>query len=155
MPTFTPRFSITAARPFISASISAAKRQKSTASRVTGPEVTEFIDCLISRNPARMSGYYTSAIRRRCAMPILKKGTRTTIPSPVKSPSLKASTIAAHPGTKEKPHLWRFFRRANHQQVTEDTVLRSQRRAGLPHGQRILFPQGAVTWDAASNQIKS
>jgi hypothetical protein len=56
----------------------------------------------------------------------------------------------------EKPHLWRFFQGVrNHQQVTEDAVFGHNAALACHMANESYFRKAAVTWDAASNQIKS
>src|SRR6266852_7084623 len=103
-PTSTPRFSITAARRFISASISAAIRRKFIASRAPrASSKSPNTPSPISRNPAKTNppAITPPAIRERCAKRIRRNGTRTTTPSPARNPSGRDSPIAALPGTKK------------------------------------------------------
>jgi len=122
-------FRLRAARPVLSPPQSRLrKRRKSIASRVSKGilEVTEFT---IAYFPAIRRGRISQLLHFRLstsdgAMPISKNGTRTTIPSPVKNPSPKGSTIAGASWDEEKTAPMEILpgARENHQQVTEDTV---------------------------------
>jgi len=86
----------------------------------------------------------------------LKKWHQDHDPKPGKEPVTEGFHYRGASWDEEKPHLWEILPgRAKPSASHRRHGLRPQRRAGLPHGQRILFPQSAVTWDAASNQIKS
>ena len=57
---------------------------------------------------------------------------------------------------EEKPHLWKYFQGVrNRQQVTEDAIFGHHAALACHMANESYFRHAAVTWDPASNQIKS
>src|SRR5216684_1406630 len=100
--------------------------------------------------------YYASSYPKALHEAYLKKWHEEHDPKPGKEPITEGFTYRGASWDEEKPHLWRFFQGVrNHQQVTEDTVFGHNAALACHMANESYFRKAAVTWDAASNQIKS
>ncbi len=100
--------------------------------------------------------YYTSGYPQAMRDAYLKKWHQDHDPKPGKEPVTEGFHYRGASWDEEKPHLWRFFQGVrNHQQVTEDTVFGHNAALACHMANESYFRKSAVTWDAASNQIKS
>ena len=100
--------------------------------------------------------YYTSSYPKALREAYLKKWHEEYDPKPGKEPIAEGFHYRGASWDEEKPHLWRFFQGArNHQQVTEDAVFGHNAALACHMANESYFRKAAVTWDAASNQIRS
>ena len=120
-------------------------------------EVTEYAITYFPQSGEDESpSYYTSGYPQAMRDAYLKKWHEDHDPKPGKEPMKEGFTYRGESWDAEKPHLWRFFQGArNHQQVTEDTVFGHNAALACHMANESYFRKAAVTWDAASNQIKS
>src|SRR5467141_3150880 len=120
-------------------------------------EVTEFTIAYFPQSGDDESpSYYTSGYPQAMRDAYLKKWHQDHDPKPGKEPVTEGFHYRGASWDEEKPHLWRFFQGArNHQQVTEDTVFGHNAALACHMANESYFRKAAVTWDAASNQIKS
>src|SRR5467141_558104 len=120
-------------------------------------EVTEFTIAYFPQSGEDGSpSYYTSGYPQVMRDAYLKKWHQDHDPKPGKEPVTEGFHYRGASWDEEKPHLWRFFQGArNHQQVTEDTVFGHNSALACHMANESYFRKAAVTWDAASNQIKS
>ncbi len=100
--------------------------------------------------------YYASSYPRAMREEYLKEFHAKHDPAPGKEPLAEAFTYKGVSWDEVKPHLWKFFQGAkNHQQVTEDAVFGHNAALACHMANESYFRRSAVTWDAASGQIKS
>jgi predicted dehydrogenase len=100
--------------------------------------------------------YYASSFPRALREPYFKKWHEDHDAKPGKEPITEGFTYRGVSWDEGKPHLWRFFQGVrNHQQVTEDAVFGHNAALACHMANESYFRKSAVTWDAASNQIKS
>jgi len=100
--------------------------------------------------------YYMSSYPRAMQAEYLKEFHAKHDPAPGKEPLAEAFTYKGVSWDEVKPHLWKFFQGAkNHQQVTEDAVFGHNAALACHMANESYFRHAAVTWDAASGQIKS
>jgi len=100
--------------------------------------------------------YYTYSFPRALREPYLKKWHEEHDAKPGKEPITEGFTYRGVPFDEEKPHLWKFFQGVrNRQPVTEDAVFGHNAALACHMANESYFRKSAVTWDAASNQIKS
>jgi predicted dehydrogenase len=120
-------------------------------------EVTEFTITYFPQSGEDESpSYYTSSYPHALREAYLKKWHEEHDPKPGKEPITEGFSYRGASWDEEKPHLWRFFQGArNHQQVTEDAVFGHHAALACHMANESYFRKAAVTWDAASNQIKS
>src|SRR5467141_902952 len=120
-------------------------------------EVTEYTITYFPQSGEDESpSYYTSGYPQAMRDAYLKKWHQDHDPKPGKEPVTEGFHYRGASWDEEKPHLWRFFQGArNHQQVTEDTVFGHNSALACHMANESYFRKAAVTWDAASNQIKS
>jgi len=120
-------------------------------------EVTEYAITYFPQSGEDESpSYYTSGYPQAMREAYLKKWHEEHDPKPGKEPIREGFSYRGESWDAEKPHLWRFFQGArNHQQVTEDTVFGHNAALACHMANQSYFRGAAVTWDAASNQIKS
>jgi len=120
-------------------------------------EVTEFnINYYPQSGEDESPSYYTSGYPQAMREAYLKKWHEEHDPKPGKEPIREGFSYRGASWDEEKPHLWRFFQGVrNHQQVTEDTVFGHNAALACHMANESYFRNAAVTWDAASGQIKS
>jgi predicted dehydrogenase len=120
-------------------------------------EVTEYTITYFPQSGEDESpSYYTSGYPQAMRDAYLKKWHEDHDPKPGKEPMKEGFTYRGESWDAEKPHLWRFFQGVrNHQQVTEDAVFGHNAALACHMANESYFRKAAVTWDAASNQIKS
>jgi len=100
--------------------------------------------------------YYTYSFPRALREPYLKKWHEDHDAKPGKEPITEGFTYRGVPFDEEKPHLWKFFQGVrNRQPVAEDAVFGHNAALACHMANESYFRKSAVTWDAASNQIKS
>src|SRR6266852_1005497 len=120
-------------------------------------EVTEFnINYYPQSGEDESPSYYTSGYPKEMRDAYLKKWHEEHDPKPGKEPIREGFSYRGASWDEEKPHLWRFFQGVrNHQQVPEDTVFGHNAALACHMANESYFRNAAVTWDAASGQIKS
>src|SRR6266404_4909069 len=100
--------------------------------------------------------YYTYSYPRAMHDAYVKKWHEDHDPKPGKEPVTEGFTYRGVSWDEEKPHLWKYFQGVrNRQQVTEDAVFGHHAALACHMANESYFRHAAVTWDAASNQIKS
>src|SRR5467141_4259790 len=100
--------------------------------------------------------YYTYSYPHAMRDAYLKKWHEDHDPKPGKEPVAEGFTYRGVSWDEEKPHLWKYFQGVrNRQQVTEDAVFGHNAALACHMANESYFRKAAVTWDAASNQIKS
>ena len=100
--------------------------------------------------------YYTYSYPHAMRDAYLKKWHEDHDPKPGKEPVTEGFTYRGVSWDEEKPHLWKYFQGVrNRQQVTEDAVFGHHAALACHMANESYFRHAAVTWDAASNQIKS
>src|SRR5438876_583176 len=120
-------------------------------------EVTEYTITYFPQSGEDESpSYYTSGYPQAMREAYLKKWHEDHDPKPGKEPMKEGFTFRGESWDAEKPHFCRFFQGVrSHQQVTEDTVFGHHAALACHMANESYFRKAAVTWDAASNQIKS
>ena len=100
--------------------------------------------------------YYTVSYPRAMRDAYLKQWHAEHDPKPGKEPVAEGFTYRGVSWDEEKPHLWKFFQGVkNRQPVTEDAVFGHNAALACHMANESYFRRAAVTWDAASGQIKS
>ena len=100
--------------------------------------------------------YYTVSYPRAMREAYLKQWHAEHDPKPGKEPVVEGFTYRGVSWDEEKPHLWKFFQGVkNRQPVTEDAVFGHNAALACHMANESYFRRAAVTWDAASGQIKS
>ncbi len=100
--------------------------------------------------------YYTVSYPRAMREAYLKQWHAEHDPKPGKEPVAEGFTYRGVSWDEEKPHLWKFFQGVkNRQPVTEDAVFGHNAALACHMANESYFRRAAVTWDAASDQIKS
>ncbi len=100
--------------------------------------------------------YYTVSYPRAMREAYLKQWHAEHDPKPGKEPVAEGFTYRGVSWDEEKPHLWKFFQGVkNRQPVTEDAVFGHNAALACHMANESYFRRAAVTWDAASGQIKS
>ncbi|PYT51215.1 MAG: gfo/Idh/MocA family oxidoreductase [Acidobacteria bacterium] len=100
--------------------------------------------------------YYTVSYPRAMREAYLKQWHAEHDPKPGKEPVAEGFTYRGVSWDEEKPHLWKFFQGVkNRQLVTEDAVFGHNAALACHMANESYFRRAAVTWDAASGQIKS
>jgi len=100
--------------------------------------------------------YYTVSYPRATREAYLKQWHAEHDPKPGKEPVAEGFTYRGVSWDEEKPHLWKFFQGVkNRQPVTEDAVFGHHAALACHMANESYFRRAAVTWDAASGQIKS
>ena len=100
--------------------------------------------------------YYTVSYPRAMREAYLKQWHAEHDPKPGKEPVAEGFTYRGVSWDEEKPHLWKFFQGVkNRQPVTEDAVFGHHAALACHMANESYFRRAAVTWDAASGQIKS
>ncbi len=100
--------------------------------------------------------YYTVSYPRAMREAYLKQRHAEHDPKPGKEPVAEGFTYRGISWDEEKPHLWKFFQGVkNRQLVTEDAVFGHNAALACHMANESYFRRAAVTWDAASGQIKS
>src|SRR6266850_1134543 len=120
-------------------------------------EVTEYAITYFPQSGEDESpSYYTSGYPKEMREAYLKKWHEEHDPKPGKEPIREGFTYRGVSWDEEKPHLWKYFQGVrNRQQVTEDAVFGHHAALACHMANESYFRKAAVTWDAASNQIKS
>src|SRR5713226_7585857 len=120
-------------------------------------EVTEFTIAYFPQSGEDASpSYYTYGYPQAMREAYFKKWHEDHDPKPGKEPMKEGFTFRGESWDAEKPHLWRFFQGVkNRQPVTEDAVFGHHAALACHMANESYFRRAAVTWDAASNQIKS
>jgi predicted dehydrogenase len=120
-------------------------------------EVTEFtITYFPQSGEDEAPSYYTSGYPQKMRDAYLKQWHEDHDPKAGKEPLKEGYTFRGDSWDDEKPHLWRFFQGVrNHQQVTEDAVFGHNAALACHMANQSYFRNAAVTWDPASNTIKS
>ncbi len=120
-------------------------------------EVTEYTITYFPQSGEDESpSYYTSGYPQAMRDAYLKKWHEDHDPKPGKEPMKEGFIFRGESWDAEKPHLWRFFQGVrNHQQVTEDALFGHNAALACHMANESYFRKAAVTWDAASNTIKS
>src|SRR2546426_276516 len=120
-------------------------------------EVTEYTITYFPQSGEDESpSYYTSGYPHALREAYLKKWHEEHNPKPGKEPVTEGFSYRGASWDEEKPHLWRFFQGVkNHQQVTEDAVFGHHAALACHMANESYFRKAAVTWDAATNTIKS
>jgi predicted dehydrogenase len=100
--------------------------------------------------------YYTVSYPRAMREAYLKQWHAEHDPKPGKEPVAEGFTYRGVSWDEEKPHLWKFFQGVkNRQPVAEDAVFGHNAALACHMANESYFRRAAVTWDAASGQIKS
>ena len=100
--------------------------------------------------------YYTVSYPRAMREAYLKQWHAEHDPKPGKEPVAEGFTYRGVSWDEEKPHLWKLFQGVkNRQPVTEDAVFGHNAALACHMANESYFRRAAVTWDAASGQIKS
>ena len=100
--------------------------------------------------------YYTSSFPRAMHDAYLKKWHEEHDPAPGKEPALEGFSYHGASWDELKPHLWTFFQAVKSRKpVTEDVVFGHHAALACHMANESYFRHAAVTWDAASLQIKS
>ena len=100
--------------------------------------------------------YYTSSFPRAMHEAYLKKWHEEHDPAPGKEPALEGFSYHGASWDELKPHLWTFFQAVKSRKpVTEDVVFGHHAALACHMANESYFRRAAVTWDAASGQIKS
>ncbi len=100
--------------------------------------------------------YYTVSYPRAMREAYLKQWHAEHDPKPGREPVAEGFTYRGVSWDEEKPHLWKFFQGVkNRQPVTEDAVFGHNAALACHMANESYFRRAAVTWDAASGQIKS
>ena len=99
--------------------------------------------------------YYTYSFPRTLREAYFKKWHEEHDAKPGREPLTEGFTYRGVSWDEEKPHLWKFFQAVrNRQPVTEDAVFGHNAALACHMANESYFRKSAVTWDAASNQIK-
>jgi predicted dehydrogenase len=100
--------------------------------------------------------YYVSSYPRAMREEYLKEFHAKHDAAPGKEPLAEAFTYKGVSWDELKPHLWKYFQGVkNHQRVTEDAVFGHNAALACHMANESYFRHAAVTWDAASGQIKT
>jgi len=100
--------------------------------------------------------YYTSSYPRQLREAYTAKWHADHDAAPGKEPVFEGFTYRGTSWDELKPHLWKFFQAVKSRQpVTEDAVFGDHAALACHMANESYFRRAAVTWDAASNSIKS
>jgi predicted dehydrogenase len=120
-------------------------------------EVTEFgIAYTPQTGEDTAPSYYTSGYARDLREAYLKKWHDDHDPAPGKEPTMEGFNFKGDSWDDVRPHLWTFFQAVkNRRPVTEDALFGHNAALACHMANESYFRKAAVTWDAASLQIKS
>ena len=120
-------------------------------------EVTEFtITYFPQSGQDEAPSYYAYGFPRAMREPYFKKWHEEHDPKPGKEPVTEGYNYRGASWDEEKPHLWKFFSAVKSRQpVVEDAVFGHNAALACHMANESYFRKAAVTWDAASNTIKS
>jgi predicted dehydrogenase len=100
--------------------------------------------------------YYASSFPRELREGYFKKWHEEHDPVPGKEPLLEGYTYKGDSWDDLRPHLWNYFQAVRSRKpVTEDAVFGHHAALACHMANESYFRKTAVTWDAASGQIKS
>jgi predicted dehydrogenase len=100
--------------------------------------------------------YYTYSYPHALLEAYLKQWHAEHDPAPGKEPTAESFSYHGASWDELKPHLWTFFRAVKSRQpVTEDAVFGHNAALACHMANESYFRRAAVTWDVATNQIKS
>jgi predicted dehydrogenase len=120
-------------------------------------EVTEYtISYFPQSGQDESPSYYTVSYPKAMREAYVAQWHKEHDPKPGKEPVAQGCIYRSVSWDEEKPHLWKFFQGVkNHQPVTEDAVFGHNAALACHMANESYFRNAAVTWDAATNQIKS
>jgi predicted dehydrogenase len=120
-------------------------------------EVTEYaISYFPQSGQDESPSYYTVSYPKAMREAYAAQWHQEHDPKPGKEPVAQGCVYRSISWDEEKPHLWKFFQGVkNHQPVTEDAVFGHNAALACHMANESYFRNSAVTWDAATNQIKS
>jgi predicted dehydrogenase len=120
-------------------------------------EVTEYtISYFPQTGQDESPSYYTVSYPKAMREAYVGQWHQEHDPKPGKEPVAQGCVYRSVSWDEEKPHLWKFFQGVkNHQPVTEDAVFGHNAALACHMANESYFRNSAVTWDAATNQIKS
>ena len=120
-------------------------------------EVTEFAISLYPQTGEDSSpSYYASSFPRDMREAYYKKWHDEHDPVPGKEPLMEAINYKGDDWDDVRPHLWAFFQAVRSRKpVPEDAVFGANAALACHMANESYFRRSAVTWDAASGQIKS
>jgi predicted dehydrogenase len=120
-------------------------------------EVTEFtITYFPQSGEDQAPSYYTSGYSRELREEYLTKWHADHDATPGKEPLAAGFTFKGDSWDDERPHLWKYFQAVKTRQpVTEDAIFGHHAALACHLSNESYFRKSAVTWDAATLQIKS
>src|SRR5437868_10509117 len=120
-------------------------------------EVTEFtITYFPQSGQDEAPSYYAYGFPRALREAYFKKWHEEHDPKPGKEPVTEGYNYKGASWDEEKPHLWKFFQAVKSRQpVVEDAVFGHNAALACHMANESYFRRAAVTWDAATNTIKS
>jgi len=119
---------------------------------VTETTITHFPQTGEDTSPS----YYTSSYPRELRDAYMKKWHEEHDSAPGKEPVFESVHYTGTSWDEVKPHLWRFFQSVKSRSpVTEDAVFGHHAALACHMANESYFRRSSVTWDAASQQIKS
>jgi hypothetical protein len=119
---------------------------------VTETTITHFPQTGEDTSPS----YYTSSYPRELRDAYMKKWHEEHDPAPGREPVSESARFSGNSWDDVKPHLWKFFQSVKSRQpVTEDAVFGHHAALACHMANESYFRHSVVTWDAASQQIKS
>ena len=100
--------------------------------------------------------YYAVSFPRELREAYFKQWHEEHDPAPGKEPALEGFNYRGNSWDDVKPHLWTYFQAVKSRKpVTEDAVFGHNAALACHLANESYFRHSAVTWDAASQQIKS
>jgi predicted dehydrogenase len=100
--------------------------------------------------------YYSSSFPRQMREEYVKQWHNDHDPAPGKEPAMETLSYHGVSWDELRPHLWTFFQAVRSRQpVTEDAVFGHHAALACHMANESYFRQSPVTWDAATNTIKS
>jgi hypothetical protein len=120
-------------------------------------EVTEFtINYFPQSGEDQAPSYYTSGYPRAMREAYLEKWHAEHDVTPGKEPMAAGFSFKGDSWDDERPHLWKYFQAVkNRQPVVEDALFGHHAALACHLSNESYFRRSAVTWDAASLQIKT
>jgi predicted dehydrogenase len=120
-------------------------------------EVTEFtITYYPQTGEDSAPSYYANSFPHDLREAYFKEWHEKNDPAPGKEPVLEGYSYKGDSWDDERPHLWNFFQAVRSRKpVTEDYVFGHNAAIACHMSNESYFRNSAVTWDAASGQIKS
>ena len=119
---------------------------------VTGQTITHYPQTGEDSSPS----YYAVSFPHDLREAYMKQWHEQHDPAPGKEPLVEGYNYKGESWDDLRPHLWNFFQAVRSRKpVTEDVVFGHNAALACHMSNESYFRKSAVTWDAASGQIKS